>query len=312
MKATVLLLLMAGGLATSTALHLDARRQLKDARASTQRQAEEIQALRIANQQMEQQSNELERVRQDARDVLRLRGETAQLRRELAQRDLPRSITPTNQPPESMEKQIAIKTTFLSMPASHSPGGAIGFLTSDQLKTVSQSFEAVEGAITLGGPRVTTLSGQRAQVTIGQAVPLGVGGALTNVGLIFDVFPTCALDTTGVDLNFDAQVRRLKEVSDGEFRVEAMSVTNSIRVPNGQTLVVSHRFPSTGPWLKSDATVDWNQPRTLVMFITPTVVDATGRPTAENLQPVLPENNALAPMAEASPTVVPLAAHPEP
>src|SRR5439155_6261124 len=80
MKTAILTLALAGVIAGLANKQLNTQRQLRGARASAEQQAEEIQALRTANEQLVSQTNELKRLREEAADVLRLRAEAARLR----------------------------------------------------------------------------------------------------------------------------------------------------------------------------------------------------------------------------------------
>jgi cell division protein FtsB len=291
MKTAILLLTLTGGLAGLTVLELRSQRQLRDARDLAQQQAAEIDALRAANDQLAAQANELEQARRDSRDVLRLRGELARLQRTLADRSRtsqPAAAPLTNAPPDSTPVQIHVKVRFLAVPESsmtseawggRTTGAALtGLLSYDQAETAAGYFEKLEGAKVIGQPSVVTLSGRQAKLTIGQSVPFG--GAYTNLGLILDLVPTCPANSSTIDLNFNAVLRRLTDASvakDGSLlTIEELSVTNSAHVPDGQTLIVGGRIPANGPWLSEDSASDTAQPRSLLILLTPTIIDAAG------------------------------------
>ncbi|MEY2428950.1 MAG: hypothetical protein QOJ40_1835, partial [Verrucomicrobiota bacterium] len=119
MKTAILTLALAGGLAGLAYQRINTERQLREARASTQQQAEQIQALRAANEQLTSQTNELERLQGDAKDVLRLRAEVARLRQEqaaLKRTAAQIAIAGTNSLPKTEERAILITGKFISVP----------------------------------------------------------------------------------------------------------------------------------------------------------------------------------------------------
>src|SRR5205823_5447405 len=119
MKTSILAIALAGVIAGLGYRQLTTQRQLREARSSAEHQAEEIQALRTANEQLVNQTNDLKRLRAEANDVLRLRAEVVRLRQEHAA--LNRTAAQiaqaaTNNTPKAEESSILITAKFISVP----------------------------------------------------------------------------------------------------------------------------------------------------------------------------------------------------
>ena len=120
MKTTILMLALVGGLAGLIVLQVNTQGQLREARALSQQQAAEMDALRTANAHLAGLTNELERLRDEAKDVLRLRDEVSRLRRD--QTGQQAILTPeptlleTNGVSNPIEPEINIATEFVLIP----------------------------------------------------------------------------------------------------------------------------------------------------------------------------------------------------
>ena len=161
MKTAILVLALAGGIGGLTFLQLNTQHQLGAAQALVQQQADEIAALRAANEQLANLTNELEQLRREARDLPRLRGEVVQLRREqAAQKTIaPRetALSETNSPSKTEEPQILMEARFVSVPTEYLKtiewqqwsqeivnAGGIGFMADSHVRTAFQNFEKAD------------------------------------------------------------------------------------------------------------------------------------------------------------------------
>jgi Bacterial type II and III secretion system protein len=194
----------------------------------------------------------------------------------------------TDDSPKVREKQdaeinqIYIKAKFVSLPAddvkalnvgwvANPQGGRTGLLTEPQLEVLNEAMEGASDVTVYGVPRVITLSGRQAQVAVTKAVP--VGGTNANVGVSLDVMPTFSTDPAVFELEIVAELSQMMG-DPARPEVQTMRATNRTRLFPGQTVVFEKAIPHGG-WLPDSADVPTG-PRSLVIFVTPTVVDAAG------------------------------------
>ena len=297
MKTAILILTLAGGLAGITLVRVQAKHRLNEAQALAQKQAEEIEALRAANEQLASQTNELARLRGEAREVLRLRAEVTQLRRTVVDRKarIPQMTTlETNAPLASPESQINVRAQFVTVPEGYFGAEATGILTDPQFKTVFKSLQQVEGMANLGAPQVTTLSGRQAKISITEAISLSDG--ITNTGPVLNVIPICTTNSYTIELNLTAELRELIDLSpqqDGsQPGIQYTATTNLVSVPDGQTAMLCRKIPGQGRRLNGASMDMAAGPRGLVIFVTPTILDPAGnrRFTEEEVSAAQPTN----------------------
>jgi beta-lactamase regulating signal transducer with metallopeptidase domain len=180
--------------------------------------------------------------------------------------------------------------------------GSSGVLTDPQMRVLLRAFEQRTRVSILAAPRVTTLSGRQAQV---QTLDLrntvsGLTAGETNifsttaipVGTSVDVIPSIADDGNNVQITvIPGLTAFLGYEAPGPFQIQsddggkplraqlplprfhASQTLASVVVPDGQTAVISGFRNLTPPSKSKKRAVD-NQ---VVIFITPTLIDATGR-----------------------------------
>jgi RNA polymerase sigma factor (sigma-70 family) len=279
MKTSIPLLTLAGGLIVLSALQINSRKQLTDARALANEQAETINALRAAGPPPADPAPELAQLRADAKDVLRLRAEVTRLQRDLATSHAP-VLKPVEirRPETPPEPQINIKAKFISVPATFaSIDGSL--LTVPQIKTLMESLEKTAGADIVSQSDVTTLSGHQAQIQV------TLDGRDTNnpPQLTVDVFPVAKTNSAEIKLDFaitsDAMVDLPPEdrPPDGSSRVRSVhAFTNSISLWDGQTLVLGRSISNDEKWLAALPGADIMEPRNLLILLTTTLISPTG------------------------------------
>jgi hypothetical protein len=186
-------------------------------------------------------------------ELLRLRGETSRLRRELAERPTPSA---TNAPAVIVApSQIEVGVIFSEVPEAvattwvRRDGTAI--LSEAQKKSLMDSLEKL-GVDVLSGPKVVTLSGRSAELGIGDP---------DQAGLMLEVLPE-EVAPGQLALEFRAGYR---EPPPAETRLVDKA---RARLLDGQTVVLHQ--PARDP---SDNS------RSLLVLISPVLIDPAGRRT---------------------------------
>jgi RNA polymerase sigma factor (sigma-70 family) len=279
MKTTLLIATLSGGLAGLALLQIHSQRQLNEARALIQKQTDEIAAATAAAIPPSADTNDLERARNNARELLRLRAEVARLRVELADAGRNNNL-PT--PPEALVHsnqlavpQIVVKARVFAISTQFAANDASGVLNPEQFKLMADTLEK-EGGHLIGAPVVTTLSGRSAELFIPLTAP--VDGVYTNLGLMMRILPECIPGGSTVKLDFGVELRRLVDAGSpipGQPVVETTSATNTVSVQSGQTAVLIQRMSGVGSWFPDDDKSS-TEPRNLVVLLTPTLIDAAG------------------------------------
>jgi type II secretory pathway component GspD/PulD (secretin) len=195
----------------------------------------------------------------------------------------------TNSPPNSPVPQILIATKFVAVPdkslkdistawAPLSGGGAMCLLSEQQFNTINEAMNGAGDVTVLCSPRVQTYNGGGSHVSITRSVPLG--GTDTNIGARLELTPYFSTNSFTVDLNLAAEFSQLIDTSlqqDGsQSEVQATTITNSVSFSEFQTLVLQRELPA-GKWLKTDFTNVVAGPKSLLVFVTPTIGYFTNR-----------------------------------
>lgn len=246
-------------------------------RTATQQRAQYEARLAAQNTALQQLEEELARLRaqlarlneagpsSERAELLRLRGETARLSRELAERPTPFA---TNAPTEKVApSQIDVSVIFSELPETvattwvRRDGTTI--LTEAQAKSLVDSLEKLPGVDVLSGPKVVTLSGRAAELSIGDP---------DQAGLMLEVLPE-EVAPGQLALEFRAGYR---EPPSAETRLVDKA---RARLLDGQTVVLHQ--PSRDP---SDNS------RSLLVLISPVLIDPAGRRT----YPLEPERHTAA------------------
>ena len=296
MKTAMLILTLAGGLAGFTVLQANSQRQLRDARALAQQQAGEIDALRAANERLASLTNELERLRGEARDALRLRGEITRLRHEQSAQ---KPVALQNESPSQAaaranfsEPQIHIGTKFLLVPASRldtlnkmahdtlqpaNSAQGTSLLTDEQFKAISEILGKAEDVEIVGEGQVTTLNGRQAQIQAAPSAP--AGNTQTNIGMSLDVISVFSTNSSTFDLSLTAQLFQFVGTwlpqNGSQQNVKLKQFDTTADVPDGLTVLMQKDVSDDG-WHGPDFTNSVSGPRSLVVFVTPTAIDSAG------------------------------------
>jgi hypothetical protein len=332
MKTALLVLTMAGGLAAVTVVRVQSQHRLREAQALVQQQADEIAALLATNEQLTGLTNQMADLREEAKEVLRLRAEVTQMRREINLKDvaLAKSLRAqtTNNSPDQPARQINVRVkVILASEQLFAGSRSLEVISESQYKNTMESLANASTAKELAQCNITTLSGRQA------ATAFSMNGNYTNIDLSFGFAPTCA--TNSVAINLDSMRLSLEEWTDpappdgrspprflpaptqlktrNHFNyyglvsarselfseLALMEITDSISVPDGQTLLLQKKLPNTEAWssIIDDTSAE---PRTLVLLLTPTEIDAAGNRLEHNIHKVV--NNSVDGRSTANPS----------
>jgi RNA polymerase sigma factor (sigma-70 family) len=282
-KTTVPFLALSGGLIVLSALQLNARKQLRDARVLAEAQAQTISDLQLA-QQPANPPAELEQLRADARDVLRLRAEVTRLQRDLASSRLraPRPAEARSAEPGASEvarelqpPEVTITARLVSVPATFSQPD--GILNEPATYTLFESLRKLDGANFLGQENITTLSGRQAQF---QMTPSSDD---TNKLFLIDVL--AVVDTNSYQIQLDSSFATSAMVDlpvedrppGGLSQVRSVQAfTNSTALSDGGTVVFRRSVSANEKWLAAVPGEEITEPRELLILLTATLIDPAG------------------------------------
>jgi RNA polymerase sigma factor (sigma-70 family) len=237
----------------------------------------QLAALQQENEQLH--ANEIE--------LLKLRGEITQLRRQ-------QNISPAAAPsetnlPDLKKIQILLKSQIVSIPAedlqilgvgwtSEAQGNKSGLLTEQQFKTISEALQGASDVNVISAPRVVTINGETATISVTRAFPMFSAGDTnansgvnnTNVGTSLNVSPFFSTNSSTFTLNLNAKLNQLTG-DPSQPNVQTIQLTNQVTLSPGQTFIFEQEIP-IGNWLPDSTNIPI-EPRSLLMFVTPTVVN---------------------------------------
>ncbi len=249
--------------------------QLSRERDDTKNQ---LAALQQENQQLN--ANEME--------LLKLRGEVTRLRR---QQNVPPKVAQpeTNSLPDARKIQILLTSQIVSLPAedlqilgigwtSDAHGNKSGVLTEQQFKTISEALRGASDVNLVSAPRVVTINGETATISVTRAFPMFSAGDTnasggvnyTNIGTSLTVSPDFSTNSSMFTLNLNAKLNQLTG-DPSQPNVQTIQLTNQVTLSPGQTFVFEQEIP-IGNWLPDSTNIP-TEPRSLLMFVTPTVVN---------------------------------------
>jgi len=228
-------------------------------------------------------------------ELLKLRGEVALLRQQ--KNVLPKAVqSETNSLPDAKIIQIHLRTQFVSLPSealqalgvawmSDAQDIKMGFLAGQQFKVINEAFQGASDVNVMSTPQVVTINGEQAEISATRAYPVfPVGGtnenatvSYTNIGVYLNVRPYFSTNSSTFNLNLNAKLTQLYG-DPSQPDVQTIQMTNQVTLSPGQTVVMETEIPSGG-WLLDSTNVPDSKnlpagPRSLLMFVTPTVVDS--------------------------------------
>jgi cell division protein FtsL len=228
-------------------------------------------------------------------ELLKLRGEVALLRQQ--KNVLPKAVqSETNSLPDAKIIQIHLRTQFVSLPSEalqalgvawmpDAQGIKTGFLAGQQFKVINEAFQGASDVNVMSTPQVVTINGEQAEISATRAYPVFPVGDTnenasvnyTNIGVYLNVRPYFSTNSSTFNLNLNAKLTQLYG-DPSQPDVQTIQITNQVTLSPGQTVVMETEMPSGG-WLLDSTNVPDSKnlpagPRSLLMFVTPTVVDS--------------------------------------
>jgi hypothetical protein len=180
---------------------------------------------------------------------------------------------------------ITIKARFVSVPSQYLQASAMAWapagnggdlLSKEQFEAVQKSMQEDKDTVhLLGEQEVTLFSGHQANVSTIEPVPFN--GTNVNIGALLDVVPYYSPDSAMFTLNVAAQMNQLTGTADSPI-LETMQASNQFNLFPGQTAALKTKIPS-GKWLSDDSGAPIESGN-LLIFVTPTLGQSTGKPNA--------------------------------
>ena len=212
-------------------------------------------------------------------ELLRLRAEVTRLRT-IKNQPVPAPPVVTNDVVEKKKTAINLKVRFLFVPAREMP--AIGFgwapagdgaslLSKEQFDQVLKTLKEDRSIQLINMAEITTLNGREAKVLLTQPVP--IGGTNANVGATMDVVPFFSTDSSTFTLNLIAELNELTGVA-SRPGTQTLLASNHVNLFPGQTAALQRDIPPGG-WLPDLVNIP-DEATKLLVFVTPTIVDAKG------------------------------------
>lgn len=183
-----------------------------------------------AKNQLAAALRENEQRQNNQEELLRLRGETSALRRQLGEatktnRALPVAVAGRNT--NSPTPQVTIKARFLAMPKDTSAGWydstGVGIITSENFSTALKQLRSRNDVEILGESQVTTLSGREVQMQLTQPISVVTNYCLQETNGTSSVVPQTAVVECGPILDAVPEV-----LSDG-YTIQLPVITSKVK-----------------------------------------------------------------------------------
>ncbi|HRI13480.1 MAG TPA: M56 family metallopeptidase [Verrucomicrobiota bacterium] len=133
-----------------------------------------------------------------------------------------------------------------------------------------KSLEQRPGTRILAAPKVTTLSGRQAQISITDDVP---GGSLATgeqrIGPVLNVTPEARMDSSTIQLRLAAELHQLVRSAEGD-QLKTAKLSSALPVADGHTIMLMSAEP-----MESGKSLAEQSGRVLV-FVTPIIIDPAG------------------------------------
>jgi RNA polymerase sigma factor (sigma-70 family) len=297
-------LALAAGLVALTAWQVKTRGDLGRARDEARQLMSELSRLRSgagADADLQKRLKELDQLRLEAADVYRLRGEVTRLRAEAVEQkqailtapaaDTNSALVASNAP----VRQVMIEAKFVEIPVDLPTKLPIATLPKEENTSVILKddvarqlilyFEKSDGANVLSAPRVTTVSGRQAQVSVSdiQEVYDPLTDASTNLwsGVELDVLPIVGPEGAILSLTVMARINEFlgyqTTPAGPRIKTRLRQAVTSAQVADGMTLVLAAGVVVDEVAAPGGSQQDPELKRVIIL-ITPTVIDGSGNP----------------------------------
>ena len=294
MKTALAIFALAGALAVVSVSHVRLLRQRNQLQSALQSQSQQLAALQAEIAQLKARPtgpSDWDTLRELARARAKIQRLQSDLDSEKSHANrLEATAQPTNNRPSV--PQISIDCSFIRVPMSEFPP-LNGTLNAAQAQLLKSGLLTNQHGELLSAPRVVTLSGRAAKVTTGESVPFADG--TTNVGFSVDLLPQFSASSGPIDLTVGVQVSGLTPA--GEFK--SLNTNATFSIPGDATATMTILAPDN--W--GDANPFSGTTNALVVFITPTFIDAAGNrlpAPATNAKPVNANPTGVFPSAAAA------------
>ena len=177
-------------------------------------------------------------------------------------------------PPANIDtQQILIESKFFIVPdkaLDSSIPSQTGVVSKSNADLIMQSLARVSGVTNASSPRVVTISGEGATISVTKNVK--VNGTNATTGIILNVTPFSITNSSFIELNLTASLQELIDITpqhDGsQLNLETIEITASVKVNRGQTVILRQAIQGDGRILgeKTDAS------RSLLVFVTPSTI----------------------------------------
>jgi RNA polymerase sigma factor (sigma-70 family) len=213
-------------------------------------------------------------------ELLKLRGEVTRLQRPQNVQPRTAQAAGINVNPEPI--QIHAKARFITIPSealyalgiawmSDAQGNKTGLLTEQQFKVILKAFQSASDVESIAEPEFVTSNGRQTQMRASE--PVAINGTNFEIGAFLDVVPYFSTNSSTFDLKLIGELTQLTG-NPSQPGVQAIVATNQVALAPGKTVVLEHDLPSGG-WLPSSTNIPAG-PRSLLIFVTPHVVDSSG------------------------------------
>jgi len=213
-------------------------------------------------------------------ELLKLRSELAQLRsRPGAATETPAAGTNHLSRPKRIS--VRVGTEFVIFPVADLPtlgvawtadnaGGQVGLLTTQRLAVINKALSGASDATILSSPSIINDNGMTGQSAILHPVPAD-GTNFFDVGLDVTTTATYSTNSSSFDLKLETRLHHLAgDLSQPQLLTAR--TTNQLDILPGKIAVVEREFPGDG-WMPGFYTNDSPDPRCLLIFVTPAIVD---------------------------------------
>jgi RNA polymerase sigma factor (sigma-70 family) len=214
-------------------------------------------------------------------ELLRLRGEVGRLRHQ--SKVMPETAeSKTNRLPDTQIIQIHTKTRFISFPTenlqalgvqwmSEAQGVKSGLLADQQFRTILEALQGASDVETISEPEVVTVNGRQTETRATQSV--SIDGTNVDVGTSCNMLTYFSTNSLTFNLDLGAKLTQL--IGDPSHPgVQTIQATNQATLSPDQTFILAEPLPSGG-WFPDSTNIPAGQ-RSLLVFVTPTVVDYVG------------------------------------
>jgi type II secretory pathway component GspD/PulD (secretin) len=159
---------------------------------------------------------------------------------------------------------------------SDAQGNKTGLMTESQFKVIRDAMQGASDVESLAEPEAVSSNGRQTQMRASQSIL--INGTNVEVGAILDVVPYFSTNSSTFDLRLIGGLTQLTG-DPSQPVVQTTVATNQVTLAPGQTVVLEKDLPSSG-WLPGSTNIPAG-PRSLLIFVTPTVVDSRGFPKSQ-------------------------------